>query len=281
MSLLTSLHTRAGADSLERPRSFAHPQSFQDRLVLPDVIVTGRQIRPLICTRLQCLFRVLLVDGSNGPLDVHPRAEMCDHGVVVVNLGLRPVSDNLACSLKIGVDLVYVHEMSAILLSERQRPGPRDVWIATGARWPGSLQRPLRITIGIEPRTLIGLWVIFNLPIKEPAVVNHDPLFSPVLKLILTLARNRKKVAPNDLSAIANDSDKLNAIVPAVSEDLLYLAQLVFVGSCRFAEERLDRCERLLSLVCRRRPRLGLQNDSVCRSNVSFKSGQGAQMNGK
>src|SRR5438552_3377083 len=140
-------------------RSFIHPQSFQDLLVLPDVIITGGQIRPLICTRLQCLFWVLLVDGSNGPLDVHPRAEICDHGVVVVNLGLRPVSDNLACSLKIGVDLVYVHEMSAILLSERQRPGPRDVWIATGARWPGSLQRPLRITIGIEPRTLIGLWV--------------------------------------------------------------------------------------------------------------------------
>lgn len=52
-------------------------------------------------------------------IDVHPRAEMCDHGVVVVNLGPRPVSDNLACSLKIGVDLVYVHQMGAILLSER------------------------------------------------------------------------------------------------------------------------------------------------------------------
>src|SRR5216110_3437647 len=145
MSLLTSLHTRAGADSLERPRSFAHPQSFQDRLVLPDVIVTGRQIRPLICTRLQCLFRVLLVDGSNGPLDVHPRAEICDHGVVVVNLGLRPVSDNLACSLKIGVDLVYVHQMCAILLSERPaqpQPPERDVAEADDAIMPVTIEMP-------------------------------------------------------------------------------------------------------------------------------------------
>src|SRR5947199_9877434 len=125
--------------------------------MLLDVLVTSRQIGPVIRTRPQGFLRVSLVRGRDGSLEIHPRAEMCDHGVVVVNLGLRPVSDNLACSLKIGVDLVYVHEMSAILLSERQRPGPRDVWIATGARWPGSLQRPLRITIGIEPRTLNGL----------------------------------------------------------------------------------------------------------------------------
>src|SRR6266542_1600773 len=100
--------------------SFVHPQSFQDLLVLPDVIVTGGKIRPLICTRLQCLSRVFLVDGSNGPLDVHPSAEMCDYRVIVVNLGLRPVSYNLACSLKIGVDLVYVHQMCA-MLSSKQR----------------------------------------------------------------------------------------------------------------------------------------------------------------
>src|SRR5438477_12369482 len=115
--LKTAARLRGSAHPIVR--SFVHPQSFQDRLVLPDVIVTGGQIRPLICTRLQCLFRVLLVDGSNGALDVHPRAEMCDHGVVVVNLGLRPVSYNLACSLTIGVDLVCVHQMCATTVERK------------------------------------------------------------------------------------------------------------------------------------------------------------------
>src|SRR6267378_8541263 len=27
------------------------------------------------------------------------------------------------------------------LTTQAQRPGPREAWIATGARWPGSLQR--------------------------------------------------------------------------------------------------------------------------------------------
>jgi hypothetical protein len=30
------------------------------------------------------------------------------------------------------------------LTTQAQRPGPRDAWIATGARWPGSLQRMVR-----------------------------------------------------------------------------------------------------------------------------------------
>ena len=67
-------------------RSFFHPRSLQNRLVLHDVLVTGGQIRPVIWTRLQCLVRMLLVGGSNRSLDVLPRAEMCDHGIVVVNL---------------------------------------------------------------------------------------------------------------------------------------------------------------------------------------------------
>src|SRR6266446_7351313 len=29
----------------------------------------------------------------------------------------------------------------AYLTTQAQRPGPREAWIATGARWPGSLQR--------------------------------------------------------------------------------------------------------------------------------------------
>ena len=30
------------------------------------------------------------------------------------------------------------------LTTQAQRPGPRDAWIATGARWPGSLERMVR-----------------------------------------------------------------------------------------------------------------------------------------
>jgi hypothetical protein len=30
------------------------------------------------------------------------------------------------------------------LTTQAQRPGPREAWIATGARWPGSLQRMVR-----------------------------------------------------------------------------------------------------------------------------------------
>ena len=48
--------------------------------------------------------------------------------------------------------------------------------------WLGQLRK----SVGMEFRTLIGRWVIFNLPIKEPAVVNHDAFFPPVLKLIFS-----------------------------------------------------------------------------------------------
>src|SRR6266480_1233794 len=86
------------------PRSsFPHAESFENVLMLFDVLVTSRQIGPVIRTRLQGFLRVSLVRGRDGSLDIHPGAEMCDHRVIVVNLGLRPVSDNLACSLKIGV----------------------------------------------------------------------------------------------------------------------------------------------------------------------------------
>ena len=38
------------------------------------------------------------------------------------------------------------HERERRLTTQAQRPGPRDAWIATTARWPGSLQRMVRRT---------------------------------------------------------------------------------------------------------------------------------------
>ena len=86
--------------------------------MLRDVLVTGRQIGPVTSLRLQRFFRVFLIGGSDRSLDIHPGAEICDHGVIVVNLGLRPISNDLACLLEIGIDLVYVHTLSAVLSSE-------------------------------------------------------------------------------------------------------------------------------------------------------------------
>jgi hypothetical protein len=37
-----------------------------------------------------------------------------------------------------------VHHGLINLTTQAQRPGPRDAWIATGARRPGSLQRMVR-----------------------------------------------------------------------------------------------------------------------------------------
>ena len=41
------------------------------------------------------------------------------------------------------------------LTTQAQRPGARDAWIATGARWPGSLQRMVR-RHGVHNNHLLG-----------------------------------------------------------------------------------------------------------------------------
>src|SRR5260221_14030149 len=74
----------------------------------------------------------------------------------------------------------------------------------------------LCITVGMELGTLTCRWVIFNLQIIKTAVFNFDSLLPPVFKLILALARCREEVAPNNFSAIAYHSDKLDPIISAV-----------------------------------------------------------------
>ena len=50
------------------------------------------------------------------------------------------------------------------LTTQAQRPGPRDAWIATRARWPGSLQRMVRPLVKVSqskahlPQSPIQTW---------------------------------------------------------------------------------------------------------------------------
>src|SRR5438445_12149600 len=39
---------------------------------------------------------------------------------------------------------LFAHGVQSGLTTQAQRPGPRDAWIATWTRWPGSLQRMVR-----------------------------------------------------------------------------------------------------------------------------------------
>jgi hypothetical protein len=55
--------------------------------------------------------------------------------------------------------------------TQAQRPGPRDATIATGARWPGSLQRMVRpLTLKLENHKLFHCQM---LPISACKVVSH------------------------------------------------------------------------------------------------------------
>ena len=51
-------------------------------------LVTGSQIGPVVRSRLQGFFRVLLVGRINRSLNVHPPAEIHYDGVVVIDLSL-------------------------------------------------------------------------------------------------------------------------------------------------------------------------------------------------
>src|SRR5260370_41487003 len=82
------------------------------------VLVTGFHVGPVAGTRAQRFVWVLPVRGCDGALDIHPAAQVCDHGVVIVDLRLRPISNDLPCSLEIGLELVSGHVISAGLLSE-------------------------------------------------------------------------------------------------------------------------------------------------------------------
>jgi len=50
------------------------------------------------------------------------------------------MSSLLQCYDKLG----GCHDLDSRLTTQAQRPGPRDAWIATVMRWPGSLQRMVR-----------------------------------------------------------------------------------------------------------------------------------------
>ena len=63
--------------------------------MLLDVLVTSRQIGPVIRVRSKRFLRVLLVRGCNGSLDVHSSTEMCDDSVVILDLSLRSISNKL------------------------------------------------------------------------------------------------------------------------------------------------------------------------------------------
>jgi hypothetical protein len=46
---------------------------------------------------------------------------------------------------------LFVHGVWSGLTTQAQRPGPREAWIATVMRWPGSLQRMVRRSIQSFP----------------------------------------------------------------------------------------------------------------------------------
>ena len=50
-----------------------------------------------------------------------------------------------------------------------QRPGPRGAWIATGTRWPGSLQRMVERSRFAESEIAIRLVLITGLPSGNPS----------------------------------------------------------------------------------------------------------------
>ena len=171
---------------------FIHAKSLENGLVLHDVMVTGRQIGPLIRIRFQCLLRVFAVRGGDGFFDVHPEAEMRDNLVVVADFGLRPIPDNLARSFEISIDLVYVHMMSKAVLSER----PNSVTVdgrRRGSRLirPNSHPRPgdegrrrfiqaiwlttIKLLPVLVPRLARQVRQIPNIPISiELLMISHD-----------------------------------------------------------------------------------------------------------
>src|SRR5882762_9766896 len=105
---------------------FVDSQSVENALVFSKVLVTGFHVGPVAGTRPQRFVWVLPVRGCEGALDVHPAAPVCDYVVVIVDLRLRPISNDLPCSFQICLDLVSGHVITAGLLSERtaQMPGP-------------------------------------------------------------------------------------------------------------------------------------------------------------
>jgi hypothetical protein len=53
------------------------------------------------------------------------------------------------------------HSVCSGLTTQAQRPGPREAWIATVMRWPGSLQRMVR------PRFWVGAHTVSSLTLEE------------------------------------------------------------------------------------------------------------------
>src|SRR6266568_993691 len=76
--------------------------------------------------------------GGGRPISPPPRYQKTIHAKVAVThttTVATPSIFNSRISLRVGIRR---------LTTQAQRPGPRDAWIATEARWPGSLQRMVR-----------------------------------------------------------------------------------------------------------------------------------------
>src|SRR5262249_22155160 len=138
-----------------------------------------------------------------------------------------------------------------------------------------------------EPPTVSSTRVIVYSPIPEPAVLNHDPVLPPIFELILfAIARRREKVAPDHPLPVDDLSKKLNAVFLCVFLDLsdpvfhpikislivfqydFHLALAQIVGEARSFQKRLNRCQPLLSFLCRWLPVPITQNYPIGLWNV-------------
>src|SRR6266487_3571722 len=71
------------------------------------------------------------------------------------------------------------------LTTQAQRPGPRDAWIATGARWPGSLQRMVRRQYHIQDSVTVSSTSGSPKSEREQTTVATQPADAALWKMIL------------------------------------------------------------------------------------------------